>query len=92
MSYCSGAGKMLSNSLPFKEVAVSVGDTKIRLFARLNLPLPRFPVPNLELKIDSKFVLKEVTINLIEKKIPAPWIRRTRDTVQFTSKLEESKL
>ena len=60
------------------------------MLLRINIPFPEFPLPILELKIDQKFILKNLGFELIEKKIEAPWIRRMDNhMIQFTQNLEE---
>lgn len=86
------ADRLLSNYLPYRPVTMqnSFGES-IRIYVRVNIPFPEFPMPNFQVKIDRTFILTQVGANLVEKKIQAPWIRRINNKViQFTEKLDES--
>ena len=34
-------------------------------------------MPNLDLKIDAEFILREIGLDMVDKKLEAPWIRKT---------------
>ena len=57
---------------------------------RVSIPFPTFPLPNLEIRIDGNFILREIVLDMVEKKIEAPWIKRTNSIIQFTEKIEEN--
>ena len=80
--HCS---KLLSNYLPFRPVILIKHEISIRIYVRPSIPFPEFPKPSLNLEIPSKLIAQEIKIEAIEKKLEAPWIRKTsKKTVQFT--------
>jgi hypothetical protein len=82
--------KLLSHYLPYRSVLLDPHSTK-RVYVRPSIPFPDFPTPSLELKAGQKFVAGEIVSSAVEKKLEAPWIRKTeKRTVQFMEKLEES--
>jgi hypothetical protein len=60
-----GDRRLLSNFLAFKAVRLSRGSEEVKVFVRVNIPLPRFPIPHLHLKVDSNFILKEIGAQLV---------------------------
>lgn len=45
----------------------------------------------MEINIDKKFILEQITADMIQKKIEAPWIHKINNQIiQFTQKLDES--
>jgi hypothetical protein len=57
---------------------------------RINIPFPAFFKPNLDLEFDLDFIINELDITRIPKKIEAPWIKRVNKTLQFTEKLYDT--
>ena len=78
--------KLLSNYLPFAPVTLTNMEGElVRVYLKIMLPFPQFTSPNLDLVINSSFVLEELDQKTVDKKIEAPWIHKVRNsTIQFT--------
>lgn len=89
-----GDKRLLSNSLPYREVeVVNQKQEKIKIYLRANIPFPKFPLPYLELKIDKNFIFTHLGPKIVDKKIEAPWIRKTnKNIIQFTDNLEDNSI
>ena len=75
--------KLLSNYLPYRSIQIS-GYKENHIYVRPSIPFPDFPKPSLELPITAAFIMGELSVGSVEKKIEAPWIKRTKKTIQFT--------
>ena len=60
------ANRLLSNYLPYRPVTLPNNlEQPTRIYLRVNIPFPEFPMPNFEVKIDKTFILTEVGANLV---------------------------
>ena len=81
---------MLSHYLPYRSVHLDQQAAKT-VYVRPSIPFPEFVVPSMQLTVGQKLVAAEIVSTAVEKKLEAPWIRKTgKRTVQFMEKLEES--
>ena len=60
-----GEGRLLSSYLPFHPAKVKTELSEKRIFMRVSIPFPDFPMPDLQLKIDSSFILREIDLEMV---------------------------
>jgi hypothetical protein len=53
-----------------------IKEKQFKVYLKLSIPFPEFPKPNIKLYIEEDFLKKELNMNLIEKKLHAPWINK----------------
>ena len=80
---CVNGNHKLSYFLPYRSVEICHKGVK-RIYLKPSIPFPSFPRPNINLKATKEFLEDELELEIVEKRIEAPWIKRNKEKIQFT--------
>lgn len=61
--------KMLSSYLSYKSLYLTSNSKQVKVYARITIPFPSFYKPNLSMSFDIAYILAELSITHIPKRI-----------------------